>query len=189
MADSGSPTELVRRHCDGDPEAARQLFEQYACRLCHLAEKHLSRKLAGRVEGEDIVQSAFRTFFRRTSQGEFQIDSSAQLWQLLVVITVRKARAQGRFHTAAVRDISAEHPVSAAGVLADLESHEPGPEDVIVLMDQIAALLKGLPSLYCQVLELRLQGYSATEIAPRLGVSRRTVYRALELLGQRLKRM
>ena len=189
MAESGSLTKLVQRHRDGDPEAASLLFAQYAQQLCRLAERHLSRKLAGRVEGEDVVQSVFRTFFRRTSQGEFQIDSSDQLWRLLVIITVRKARAQGRYHTAAVRDISAEHPAAIEDIIADLETHEPGPEDVVVLMDQIKALLKGLPALYCQVLELRLQGHSATDIAPRLGISRRTVYRTLELLGQRLERM
>ncbi len=42
------------------------------------------------------MQSApLATFFRRTTTGEFQIDSSAQLWQLLARITVRKARAAG----------------------------------------------------------------------------------------------
>ena len=125
----------------------------------------------------------------RLSQGEFQIDSSAQLWQLLVKITVRKAQAQGRYHTAAVRDVAAEHPAAAEDAILGLAGHEPGPEDAIVLMDQIEVLLKGLPPLYCQVLELRLQGHSAADIAPRLDVSRRTVYRALELLGQRLDEM
>jgi RNA polymerase sigma-70 factor (ECF subfamily) len=189
MAESGSLAKLVQRHRDGDPDASRLLFAQYAQQLCRLAERYLSRKLASRVEGEDVVQSAFRTFFRRTSKGEFQIDSSAQLWRLLVIITVRKARAQGRYHTAAVRDISAEQATTAEDIIADLEAHEPGPDDVVILMDQIDAVLKGLPPLYGQVLELRLQGHSATDIAPRLGISRRTVYRALDLLGRRLEVM
>ena len=68
-------TDLVRRHRDGDPEAARELFAWYAQRLSHLAEQHLSHKLSGRVDGDDVVQSVFRTFFRRTARGEFQIDS------------------------------------------------------------------------------------------------------------------
>jgi hypothetical protein len=37
-------------------------------------------------------------------------------------------------------------------------------------MDQIAAVLKGLPEGYCRVLELRLQGRSAAEIAARLAL-------------------
>ena len=97
-------TSLVQRHRQGDPDAAAELFAYYARRLSRLAEQFISRKLAGRIEGDDVVQSVFRTFFRRCTAGEFQIDSSAQLWQLLVKITMLKARAQGRRHTAAQRD-------------------------------------------------------------------------------------
>jgi len=189
MLDPNSLVDLVQQHRRGDPEAARQLFAHYAQRLSRLADRYLSQKLAGRIEGEDVVQSAFRTFFRRTTAGEFQIDSSAQLWQLLARITVRKARAQGRYHTAAVRDIAAEKPGAVNDPGLELAAHKPGPEDAVILMDHIEALLKGLPTRYCEILELRLQGYSAPDIASRLGVARRTVYRALELLGQRLGKM
>jgi len=189
MPDPNSLLDVVQRHRQGDPEAARRLFAHYAERLSRLADRYLSQRLAGRVEGEDVVQSVFRTFFRRTAAGEFQIDSSAQLWQLLASITVRKARAQGRYHTAAVRNIAAEEPGALDDARLELTAHEPGPEDAVILMDHIEALLKGLPTRYCEILELRLQGYSATDIAARLGVARRTVYRALELLGQRLGKM
>jgi RNA polymerase sigma-70 factor (ECF subfamily) len=189
MPDPSSLTELVQRYGRGDPEAGRQLFAHYAQRLSRLAEQYLSRKLAGRVDGDDVVQSAFRTFFRRAAEGEFQIDSSAQLWQLLARINIRKARGQARYHTAAVRDVSVERPAAADDALLGLASHEPGPEEMVILIDHIEVLLKGLPDMYCQVLELRLQGHAATEIASRLGVSRRTVYRALHLLGQRLAKM
>lgn len=189
MLDPDSPTNLVERHRQGDQKASAELFTRFAAQLAHLAEQHLSRKLAGRVEGEDVVQSAFRTFFRRATAGEFRIDNSDQLWGLLVTITVRKARAQGRRHTAAVRDVSAESPAAAGDATLGLADHEPGPEEAVILMDEIESLLKNLPLLYSQILELRLQGHSATDVAGQLGVSRRTVYRALELLGQRLIRV
>jgi len=38
-----SATELVQRHCQGDPNAAGELFAYYAERLSRLAERHLSR--------------------------------------------------------------------------------------------------------------------------------------------------
>ena len=88
-----------------------------------------------------------------------------------------------------MRDVAAEQPGALDDASLELAAHEPGPEDAAVLMDHIEVLLKGLPSRYCQVLELRLQGYSAPDIASRLGVAQRTVYRALELLGQRLAKM
>src|SRR5262249_11157232 len=101
-ANDPSQDDLAGRLQDGDDRAARELFARYAHRLAVLAERHLSDNLAARVDGEDVVQSVFRTFFRRCARGEFQIDSSAQLWRLLVKITVRKARAKARQHTAAV---------------------------------------------------------------------------------------
>jgi RNA polymerase sigma-70 factor, ECF subfamily len=151
-----------------------------------LAERHLSRKVAGRVGGEDVVQSVFRTFFGRCARGEFQIDSSAQLWQLLVTLTLRKARAEARRHLAGKRDAGAEVPADA--VLADAVSQGPGPAEAGALVDQIESLLRGLPDVYSHVLGRRLEGHGVADIAAGLAVSRQTVYRALELLQRRLAR-
>src|SRR6516162_16394 len=113
--DAASPiSDLVERLRDGDPQAAEEIFARYAQRLTALAEQHLSRKLAARLDGQDVVQSVFRTFFRRSAAGEFRIDSSDELWRLLVQITLQKARAKARHHTAAVRDVTAEAPGGGA---------------------------------------------------------------------------
>ncbi len=106
------------------------------------------------------MQSVFRTFFHRSTEGEFKIDSTAQLWQLLVKITLLKARAKGRHHTAEVRDVGAEADADADGEpwFVAAVTHEPGPLEAVMLVDQIETLLQGLPPLYCHVLDLRLQG-------------------------------
>lgn len=179
-------TELFHRHREGDPEAAGQIVDHFSRRLCPLAEQHLSGKLAGRVEGEDVVQSVFRTFFARSANGEFKIDSRAQLWQLLVKITVLKARQKGRYHTAEKRDARREHRISDEGWVVECVNREPGPEEAAVLVDQIESLLDGLPPLYEQILQQRLQGFAVAEIAADCGVSRQTIYRALNLLQKRL---
>jgi DNA-directed RNA polymerase specialized sigma24 family protein len=134
-----------------------------------------------------VVQSVFRTFFRRNSEGEFRIDSSAQLWRLLVKITLRKAQAKGRHHTAALRDARAEVGGNSDEWLIHAISAEPGPEEVVILLDQIESLLKGLPVLYGQVLEARLQGHGPSEIAQSHSVSRQTIHRVLSLLQKRLE--
>src|SRR6516165_12739042 len=113
--DALSPVaELVGRLRNGDPQAAEEIFTRYAQRLTFLAEQQLSRKLAARLDGADVVQSVFRTFFRRSAAGEFRIDSSAELWRLLVQITLRKARAYGRQHTAEMRNVALEAEGDAA---------------------------------------------------------------------------
>lgn len=185
MEEDDPVPDAVRRLEEGDPQAADVLFALYAWRLTRVAERHLSEKLAGRLDGEDVVQSVFRTFFRRGAAGEFRIDTSAQLWRLLVTITRRKVAAKGRYHTADPRDVAAE--AGGDSRLAEAVVREPGPEEAATLVDQIEALLRGLPPFYSQVLELRLQGCGATEAASRLGVSRQTIHRALQLLRERLE--
>jgi RNA polymerase sigma factor (sigma-70 family) len=180
--------ELVERLRRGDPQVAAELFTRYAQRLTSLAEQQLSRKLAARLDGADVVQSVFRTFFRRSAAGEFRIDSSVDLWRLLVQITLQKARAYGRHHSADMRDVAAEAPGGGAASLAHAVAREPGPAEAAALLDQIDELLCGLPPLYCELLQLRLEGHNVCETAARLGVSRRTVHRALQLLRQRLTR-
>ncbi|OAI41666.1 hypothetical protein AYO40_02720 [Planctomycetaceae bacterium SCGC AG-212-D15] len=184
-SEPASLSRLVEGVCAGSPEAARELFERYSRRLTRLAGQHLSRRLAARLDAEDVVQSVFRTLFRRGARGEFQIDSTSALWRLLVTITVRKARAQARRHTAAARSVAAE--ASAAADLAAELGREPGPEETAVFVEQFTTLLRGLPDWYARVVELRLQGESVADIASELGVSRQTVYRALDLLRQRLE--
>jgi RNA polymerase sigma-70 factor (ECF subfamily) len=178
---------LGQRLQAGDPGAAQELFARYAQRLVGLARRHLGRTVARREDGEDVVQSVFRTFFRRSEQGEFHIDTSGELWRLLVTITVRKAQAKVRYHTAQQRNVGAEVPADAA-VLAEALAREPQPEELLMVADQIDALVRGLPELHSKALALRLQGHSVPEIASGLKVSRRTVERALKLLCDRLAR-
>jgi RNA polymerase sigma-70 factor (ECF subfamily) len=187
MGDDPSAPESVTRRQDLPPEAAARLFTRYAEQLTRLADQHLDRRLASRVDGEDIVQSVFRTFFRRSAGGELAIDGSSNLWRLLVRITVLKARAVARRHTAGVRDVAAEAGGATAGFFEAI-ARGPGPEDAAAFVDEIEALLRGLPALYARLVELRLQGHSSAEIASILGVSSRTVQRALHLLKQRLER-
>jgi RNA polymerase sigma-70 factor (ECF subfamily) len=170
----------------GDPGAADAVFARYAQQLVRVAEQHLSRRLAARIDGEDVVQSVFRTFFRRASAGQFQIDTSAQLWQLLVRITILKTRAKARFHTAGVRRASAEVGGAVDAVLVQEAGGEPGPAEAAELVDQIEALLAGLPGEFARVLELRLSGDSVADVARQLGLSRQSVYRMLDLLRNRL---
>ncbi|MAG93581.1 MAG: hypothetical protein CMJ48_07510 [Planctomycetaceae bacterium] len=188
MSQSGEGTDRVDSAALGDDGAARVLFERYAERLTSLAERHLSTRFAGRLDGEDIVQSVFRTFFSRSARGEFQIDSSASVWRLLVRITMRKVYGKVRHHRMAKRDVYAERRGTAPFRDREFSETRPEPIEAVVLMEEIETLLEGLPEVHCSILALRLEGYTATEISGRLGISRRSVQRALSLLGERLSR-
>ncbi len=53
----------------------------------------VSGALSGRMaDEEDVALSAFESFYRRAEQGQFpQLEDRDDLWQLLFVLTVRKA--------------------------------------------------------------------------------------------------
>jgi RNA polymerase sigma factor (sigma-70 family) len=176
----------IRRWSAGDPLAAELLFARYAAQLTRVAEQHLSRKVAAREGGEDVVQSVFRTFFRRSAEEQFQIDTSDQLWRLLAKITVQKVRTRGRYHTAKKRSAGAEVAPEDDSWVAEALGREPDPAAAVELVDLMEALLQGMPPLYCRVLELRLQGMVPADVARELNISRNTVYRALDLFKRRL---
>ena len=102
MSDTPS-ADLLARHRANDPAAAEALFRRYAERLTQLARGRLSRKLSARVDAEDVVLSAWRSFFRLADAGDVALRQSGDLWRLLVRITLRKVYRSARRHRADCR--------------------------------------------------------------------------------------
>jgi len=186
MSPDDDVTRLIGLLRAGDPQAANKLFAIYVDRLSRLAQQHLSRKLSSRIDSEDVVQSVFRTFFRRNARGEFQIDSSAKIWRLLVKITLLKARAKGRHHTAEMRDVRAEKIGGEDAWWLQVVTREPGPAEAAAFVDLLESLLRDRPPLFREILQLRLQGHGPTDIARQLSISRQNVYHVLEQFQGRL---
>src|SRR5687768_11333472 len=70
-AEPASDASLLRRYRRGEEDAATELYLRYAGRLRVLADTRASPELKQRVDPEDIVQSVFRTFFRRAAVGQY----------------------------------------------------------------------------------------------------------------------
>ncbi len=104
--------QLLDRYRDGDERAAEEIFQRYVQRLIGLARNHISDRLGKRVDPEDVVQSVYRSFYRRASDGQFTLDKTGDLWRLLAMITVNKVRKQANFHCRQKRDIRREQNVS-----------------------------------------------------------------------------
>jgi RNA polymerase sigma-70 factor, ECF subfamily len=166
----------------GDEEAARRLVDQYLDRLVGLARRRLSERLAGRVDPEDIVQSVFRTFFGRVKEGKFHIADQDDLSKLLMRITMCKVLRQVRFHEASKRSPRREmtQAEQSLGGFQEVLDREPSPEAVVAFMDELENFLTHLEPVERQILELRMQGYSCTEIAAQLGTYDRKVRRVIE---------
>ncbi len=86
--------EIVARWRAGDQQAAGALFRRYAERLLALARSRLSSRLARHIDPEDVVQSAYRSFFSGARAGRYVLKRSGDLWRLLVAITLPKLHHQ-----------------------------------------------------------------------------------------------
>lgn len=165
--------ELLERYEAGDPLAARQIYDRYAARLLGLARRMLAEKLAARIDPEDVVQSAYRSFFLHARTGRYTLRESGDLWRLLIAITRHKTLHAVERNTAAKRS-----PVREAAA-SDFIDREVSPQEVTALADELAATFQQLEPLQRQLLELRLRETPLDEIAKTLKKSPRTVRRML----------
>jgi hypothetical protein len=61
--------DLLSRIRAGDQAAECQVFEQYLHRLTALAQSRLAARLSARIDPEDVVMSAYRSFFIAAREG------------------------------------------------------------------------------------------------------------------------
>ncbi len=187
MKDSSS--DLLLRYSAGDDDAADAIFHRYLERLLVLARSRLSRRLAARVDPEDVVMSAYRSFFVSARQGRFSLQRSGDLWRLLVEITMHKLYRQVTFHKAERRTIEREVSFDAQ-FQSEREAfaRDPTADEACALADEIEFVMSSLGALERRVFELRLQGWRLDEIATEVNRSERTVRRTLEKLHVKLSR-
>jgi RNA polymerase sigma factor (sigma-70 family) len=183
----GVPNDLLHRLGEGDEDAAQHVFYEYFERLTALARSRLSSRLSSRVEPDDVVMSAFRSFFVRARRGDFKLAAGCDLWHLLAEITLHKLYRQSAHHSAKRRSVQRETAdATSTGSLA--LSREPPPEAAALLADELAAVMTNLSADEQAALELRLQGLELEAIAESLGKSERTVRRWLDAVKQSLRR-
>jgi hypothetical protein len=105
--------ELLARYRNGDDDAAEELFCRYVTRLTSLARTRLSPKLATRTDPEDVVLSAYRSFFVGVRKGRFRLRRSGDPWRLLVSITTA-ALSPGPPPSCGPRTVTAEQPSTSS---------------------------------------------------------------------------
>jgi RNA polymerase sigma factor (sigma-70 family) len=183
--------ELMARWRNGDQEAAEMLFRRYVERLLALARSRMSSWLARHVDAEDVVQSAYRTFFAGALAGRYLLRRNGDLWRLLAAITIHKVQHQVERHTAGKRSVNRERHFGSDSSLFELQgqmlAREPTPEQAAALADTLEEAFRGLEPVDRRMVELRLQGSGLDEIAADVRRSERTVRRVLERVKGRLR--
>ena len=193
MTDAETFARLMARLRSGEDEAAREVFERFAGRLIAMARGRFNRLLARKVDPEDVVQSAFKSFFLRHRAGKLDVGGRDGLWNLLALITLRKCADRAEYFLAERRDAAREATGPAGGAGPDpwlvALDRQPRPEEAAILAETVEQLFRDVSAHERPILELSLQGYTAPEISLRLGRAERSVRRLRERIRKRLERL
>ena len=200
MNDHRSITRVLSQFQTDDGErrdrAAARVWREYFPRLLALARKQLDDRLRQRLEPEDIVQSAYKSFCMRQQQGQFELDGRDDLWRLLVHITLQKARNAAKRETRHRRDARREQGAnhgqntdsrSPVWLFERLEGRDPTPDEAAAFSEEVQRRLDTLPDAAREVALLKLQGHTNEEIASadHLDCAVRTVERKLAIIRKR----
>lgn len=172
---------LLRRFRSGEGDAATELYLRYAARLQALARMQTGANLSARFDPEDVVQSVFRTFFRRAADGLYDVPPGEQLWQLLLVLALNKVRSLATFHRAQRRDV--RRTTGQPDLVERLEADQT-PAQILELV--VREVIGQLPANQQQIVELRIAGHEVAEIAAVTGRAKRSVERVLQKFRLRL---
>ena len=143
------------------------------------------------VDEEDVVISAFHSFWKGAQGGRFpRLNDRHDLWRILVTITERKAYAQlkhaGRHKRGAgqVRGESIFVRDDGSNVYRGIQQFggpEPTPEFAAMMIEEFEQLLDRLEDRELRdVALMKLEGYTNDEIAVRLARTTRSVERKLQ---------
>jgi RNA polymerase sigma-70 factor (ECF subfamily) len=190
--EKGSFAEFLERLQARDEEAAREMFRRFTHQLLALARAQFGAGLRHKVDPEDVVQSTYKSFFRRYNGGTLEAVDWNGLWSLLTLITVRKCRERVAYHRAECRDVAREvsaTPTEDGSPGVETFTREPTPSEAAQLSETVDQLLADLDEDERSVVELSLRGYTTREISAQLGRAERTVRLLRESVRKRLERM
>jgi RNA polymerase sigma factor (sigma-70 family) len=193
MSSEGSVTRWVTALKGGDTAAAQPLWERYHRQLVSLARQKLQSARRRVADEEDVVQSAFHSFFRGVARGCYpQLNDRDNLWRLLMIITARKAldelahqhsKRQGGGTVHGHSRMSLEDSDWSEAEIQQVVGDEPTPEFAAQVAEEYQRLLDLLDDeTLQQVAVLKMEGHTNDEVAEQLNCSRRTVARKLETI-------
>jgi RNA polymerase sigma factor (sigma-70 family) len=173
---------LLDRLCEGDPQAAEQVFLAYEPFLRLVVRRHLPERLRSKLDSADVVQSVWADVVQGFRTSGWHFDSTGHLRAFLVKATRNRLHDVFRRHHTAME---LERPLPE-GSEPLLSAHQPRPSEIAQAADVWDKLLALCPPDHHDVLRLRRQGLQLTEIAERTGLHEGSVRRILRKLARQL---
>lgn len=185
-APDSSFAEIVAGLIGGDQEAARRLYVRFVDDLVRLAGRRLRYQLGSRADPESVAHSAFESFFRGVAGGRVEVRNWGMVYGLLAHITFRKCLKRKR-HESRVRRAGEAASVS----LGDWEAAaaQTGPDEEAMLADLLETALAQFDPDERAVIDSLMQGATPEEVAGRVRLSSRTVYRVRDRFRESLEQL
>jgi RNA polymerase sigma factor (sigma-70 family) len=182
----GDLREILDRIREGDEAAARELLMRYEAQVRLVVHRQLPKLLRSRFDSLDFLQSVWGSFFHRVRTRPAEFENPAHLVRFLARAARNKVIDEHRRAASLKGDMRREESLWGDGtrprdVVADADT----PSEVAEAREAYLRLRALLPEGRHAILELRAEGLGTREIGERLGISERTVRRALEELQRR----
>jgi DNA-directed RNA polymerase specialized sigma24 family protein len=192
MASTHSVTRWLQQLKQGDRQAVGPLWERYFTRLVQLVRTRSPRTPpTAAASAEDAALDAFASFCHRAEEDGFaRLFDRDDLWQILVVLAVRKRCNQiqheqrqrrrpagGRVYVASALEPDGGE---AGALFPKMLSGEPEPSLVVQAAAECRRLLAELEDVQLrQIAQWKVEGFTNEEIGAKLGRAVATVERKL----------
>lgn len=167
----------------GDQQVAGEIIREVHAPLLELVRRKFRGPGRRRTDPEDVVQSAFRSFFDGLVARQYAPSDSTELWALLVVIAMRKCHKANRYWAAQKRSsrLIDEH--------LDIEqiAFVPNTEFELQFEDILTQISGQLTVIEQEIFSSVLEGRSVERIAQSIGRSERTVQRVSKGIRETLR--
>lgn len=195
MAAHGSVTGWIERVRFGEDTQLGPIFERYFARLQEFAKPRIRSGSRVVSSEDDVALSVFRLFWEGLQRGSFgYVKNRGDLWSLLIRVSVRKIidnqrrltrRGMGRVELRAC-DVDAKRIDTLRNpILERLAFDGNDPAHVAHVVELSQAFFERLDGDEMRnVALLKIQGYTAAEIAQEISKSTRTVERKLRIIRQ-----
>jgi RNA polymerase sigma factor (sigma-70 family) len=178
---------LFARARAGDETAWGDLFRECYPKVVRVVRRKLNRPMRSLYDSTDFASDVMKSL--AANAGRLDFDSFGSLMSFLVRVAEQKVIDEYRRVHTLKRDIDRQshlgaHDDEGGGTAVAIISDDPTASQVAVAGEAHERLLAGQDEVKRQVIELKHQGYSVSEIAEETGWNIRKVQRFLKALGE-----
>jgi RNA polymerase sigma-70 factor (ECF subfamily) len=174
---------LIEKFCQGDPEAADQVFRTYEPYLRMMVRRRLGGPLRTKFDSGDVVQSVWVHLLEQQRRAGLHLNGPDHLEALLLLEVRHRLIDRFRHYH---RALEHEQAMPGADQPGAPSSQEPRPSEVVQAGQMWEKILALCPADHRDLLRLKRQGLSLVEIAAQTGLHEGSIRRIFRRLARQL---